>query len=211
MAQKVDSIFPDIPPRPSLQEIMKDWGPNDSLKVAAIWYGTQYADFKMIPYTLEEDIWLSNLPLHILAKIKAEHARLRNAVYVTYPYAKEAGKVINDINKLLENVDNKRARKAIIKSKEKELKEKFADKIKNLSVYQGEVLMKLINRQTGNNCYELLKEYKGSFNTRVYQTTAWVFGGNLKQPYDLNNKFDRQIEIFAREVETSWYNNPFRR
>lgn len=211
-AQKQDVVDPNIPPRPSMQEVMKDWGPNDSLKVSAIWYGTSYTDFKMIPYTLEEDIWLSNLSLHQLAKVKAENARLRNAVYVTYPYAREAGTVINEINTLLEKAPNRSARKAIIKSKEKELKEKFADKVKNLSVYQGEVLMKLINRQTGNNCFELLKEYKGSFNTRLYQTAAWVYGGNLKSDYDINkNKKDRQIEIFVQEIDGNWYNNPFRR
>lgn len=210
-AQKPDAIMANIPPAPSMAEIMKDWGPHDSLKVSAIWYGSEYHDFHMIPYTLEEDIWLSNLSLAKLAKIKAEHARLRNAVYVVYPLAREAGATINEINKQLDNVDNKRARKAIIKSKEKDLKEKFADKVKNLSVYQGEILMKLVNRQTGNNCYELLKEYKGSFNTKMYQTLAWVYGGNLKQTYDLSDKFDRQIESFVNEIDGNWYNNPFRK
>ena len=209
--QKPDAVMPNIPPPPSLAEIMKDWGPNDSLKVAAIWYGSDYNDFHMIPYTLEEDIWLSNLSLAKLAKIKAEHARLRNAVYVVYPLAREAGATINEINKQLENVKNRQARRAVIKSKEKDLKEKFADKVKNLSVYQGEILMKLINRQTGNSAYDLLKEYKGSFNTTMYQSLAWVYGGNLKQTYDISRKFDRQIEIFVKEVESSWYNNPFRR
>ena len=210
--QRPDILDPNMPPKPSLQEIMKDWGPNDSLKVSAIWYGTNYADFKMMPYTLEEDIWLSNMSLHQLAKVKAENARLRNAVYVVYPYAREAGTVINEINQLLAKVNNRSARKAIIKAKEKDLKEKFADKVKNLSVYQGEILMKLINRQTGNNCYELLKEYKGGFNTAIFQATAWVYGGNLKAGYDIkNNKQDRQIEIFVNEIDGNWYNNPFRR
>lgn len=211
-AQRSDIVDPNIPPKPSMQEIMKDWGPNDSLKVSAIWYGTTTTDFKMMPYTLEEDVWLSNMSLHQLAKVKAENARLRNAVYAVYPYAREAGTVINDINKLLEKVGSRSARKAVIKSKEKELKEKFADKVKNLSVYQGEILMKLINRQTGNNCYELLKEYKGSFNTRMYQTAAWVYGGNLKSEYHpQTDKRDRQIEIFVQEIDGNWYNNPFRR
>jgi hypothetical protein len=211
-AQKPDVILPEIPPKPSMEEIMKDWGPNDTLKVTAIWYGADYNDFHMIPYTEEEDIWLSNLSLQQLAKVKAENARLRNAVYVTYPYAREAGTIINEINQLLEKVNSKSARKAIIKAKEKDLKEKFADKIKNLSVFQGEILMKLINRQTGNNCYDLLKEYKGSFNTRLYQTAAWIYGGNLKSDYDIvNDKRDRQIEIFVKEIDASWYNNPFRK
>lgn len=46
-AQNTDTI--PIPPKPTMQEIMKDWGPNDSLRVQAIWYGTDYNDFKMMP------------------------------------------------------------------------------------------------------------------------------------------------------------------
>ena len=54
---------------------------------------------------------------------------LRNAVYVTYPYAKAAGKVLNEVNARLLNVTDKNERKAIIKSREKDLKREFADKL----------------------------------------------------------------------------------
>ncbi|NDB53145.1 MAG: DUF4294 domain-containing protein [Chitinophagaceae bacterium] len=82
----------------------------------------------------------------------------------------------------------------------------------NLSVYQGKILMKLINRQTGNNCYEIVKEFKGSFNARLYQTVAFFFGGNLKQDWDLaQNRTDRDIESIIREIDGTWYNNPYRR
>ena len=207
--QRPDSIL--IPPKPSMEEVMKDWGPNDSLKKSAIWYGSTYYDFKMMPYNEEENIWVSNLSLAQLAKIKADWARLRNAVYVVYPYAKIAGETINNIRVQLQNINDKSARKAVIKAKEKELKKQFADPLKNLSVYQGEILMKLINRQTGNDCYEILKEYKGWFNTNIYQLTALFYGGNLKQQYNLSDKFDHQIEIFVREIDANWYNNPFRK
>lgn len=208
-AQNTDTI--PIPPKPTMQEIMKDWGPNDSLRVQAIWYGTDYNDFKMMTYVEEENIWLSNLSLYELAKVKAEWARLRNAVYVTYPLAKAAGITINDIKKQLEKVDNRSARKAIIQAKEKDLKRDFSDQVKNLSAYQGEILMKLINRQTGNDCYDILKEYKGWFNVKMYQAAAFLYGNNLKQQYDTRNKFDHQIEIFVQEIDGVWYNNPFRR
>jgi hypothetical protein len=72
--------------------------------------------------------------------------------------------------------------------------------------------MKIINRQTGNNCYELVKEFKGGINARLYQTVAFFFGGNLKQEWDLaQNKTDRDIENIIREIDGSWYNNPYRR
>ena len=60
--------------------------------------------------------------------------------------------------------------------------------------------MKLINRQTGNNCYNILKEYKGGFNARVFQTVAFVFGSNLKQSYNASED-DRDIESIVRDLE----------
>lgn len=207
------AAFPDtmrVPPRPGMDEIMKDWGPNDIIKVPAIWYGTDYNSFKMVPYEEEENVWISKRPPQELEKIKKEYNRLRNAVYVCYPYARLAGNTINQINKEIASVDKKKDRKAIIKSKEKELKKQFADPLSNLSVYQGKVLMKLINRQTGNNCYDILKEYKGGLNARFYQTVAFFYGGSLKQDYNLKDGFDREIENFVREIDASWYNNPYR-
>ena len=127
-------------------------------------------------------------------------ARLRNAVYVTYPYAKTAGKIISEVNVQLANVPDERQRKQIIKSREKELKRDFADKVTNLSVYQGKVLMKLINRETGNNCYAIIKEFKGGFNAGFWQAVAFVFGSNLKQQYDASGD-DKDIEKIVLEVQ----------
>ena len=126
--------------------------------------------------------------------------RLRNAVYVTYPYAKTAGKIISEVNIQLANVPDERQRKLIIKSREKELKRDFADKVTILSVYQGKVLMKLINRETGNNCYAIIKEFKGGFNAGFWQAVAFVFGSNLKQQYDAKGD-DKDIEKIVLEVQ----------
>jgi len=79
------------------------------------------------------------------------------------------------------------------------MKRDFADKVTKLSVYQGKVLMKLINRETGSNCYDIVKEFKGGFNAGLWQTIAFVFGGNLKQPYDANGD-DREIEKIVKDV-----------
>lgn len=133
------------------------------------------------------------------AAARAEWTRLRNAIYVTYPYAKKAGAVMNDINRQLVNITDKAKRKQIIKNREKELKKEFADPLTNLSVYQGKVLMKLINRETGNNCYEIIKEYKGGVVARLYQTVAFFFGSNLKQPYDKNGD-EKEMEKIVLEV-----------
>lgn len=130
----------------------------------------------------------------------ADWTRLRNAVYVTYPYAKRASYIMNDINSRLVNVSDKKKRKEIIKSREKELKKEFTDKLTNLSIYQGKVLMKLIYRETGNNCYEIIDEYKGFISAAFWQGVAVLFGSNLKQSYEAKGK-DLDMEKIVRDVE----------
>ena len=196
-----------IKPVPPLTEIMKRWGPNDTVLVPAIWYRNE-----IMSYREGDMVWISNLSPEQLRKHVEAWNRLRNAVYVTYPYARVAGTTINQINVQLEGVDSKRKRKEVIKNREKELRNQFTEPLTNLSVYQGKILMKLINRQTGNNCYEILQEFKGSLNARLYQTIAFFFGGNLKQDWDLaKNRTDRDIESIIREIDGTWYNNPYRR
>ncbi len=195
-----------IPPMPSYEERSKNWGPNDTIIVDAIWYNREMQSYKE-----EQMVWVSKLSSAKLQKYMAEWTRLRNAVYVTYPYARVAGYTINDINAKLANVQSKKKRKEYIKSREKELRKSFAEPLSNLSVYQGKVLMKLINRQTGNNCYEIIKEYKGGMNARLYQTVAFFFGSNLRQQWDLSDKTDRQIESFVNEIDGAWYGNPYRK
>ncbi|MFN3665195.1 MAG: DUF4294 domain-containing protein [Sediminibacterium sp.] len=171
-------------------------GPYDTVKVYA--FITPEGD------TIPESILP---PVEVIGKLTGkwkrhweEWTRLRNAVYVTYPYAIAASRVMNEINVKLENVTDKKARRAIIKSREKDLKKEFADKLTKLSVYQGKVLMKLIYRQTGNNCYEIIQEYKGGFNAAFWQTIAVIFGSNLKQNYDPSGK-DFDMERIVRDVQ----------
>ena len=181
------------------------WGPNDTLIVPAIIY-----EGESLPYKELEMVWVSNLPPERLAKLIEEWTRLRNAVYVTYPYARIAGATINDINSKLANISSRKKKKEYIKTREKELRKQFTEPMENLSVYQGKVLMKLINRETGNNCYDIIKEYKNGLTARVYQTVAFFFGSSLKQDWDPTDKTDRQIENIVREIDGVWYNNPYK-
>ena len=80
------------------------------------------------------------------------------------------------------------------------MRNEFTSPLTNLSIYQGKVLMKLINRETGNNCYEIIREYKGGLTAGLYQTIAFFFSTSLKQPYDKNGE-DYEIEKIVQEVE----------
>lgn len=168
---------------------------NDTLLTAAVIYEGDTIEAKTLQPLLIRS-WYNESQM----SAKAKWTRLRNAVYVTYPYAKRAGGVMNILNVQLAHILKSEDRKKCIQSKEKELKKEFTDPLTNLSIYQGKVLMKLINRETGNNCYEIIKEYKGGFTARFYQTVAFFFSSNLKQPYDKNGE-DVEMEKIVQEVE----------
>jgi len=181
---------------PSLAKAQNGHGIYDTIRVGAC----VEANGDTIPCSWLDPVYVYGKLYGQWKKRYAEWTRLRNAVYVTYPYAREASKVMNEINVQLVGVAQKSQRRVIIKSREKELKKKFADKLTQLSVYQGKVLMKLIYRETGNNCYEIIQEYKGSFSASFWQTVALIFGSNLRQNYDPEGK-DRAMESIVIDVE----------
>jgi hypothetical protein len=178
-------------------------GANDTIKTLSIVYEGDTIPLQNLEY------------VHVYGKLStaakaayAKYNRLRNAVYVTYPYAMRAGAVMNDINANLVGVTDKAKRKEYIRTREKELKKEFTTPLTNLSIYQGKVLMKLINRETGSNCYEIIKEMKGGFTARFYQTVAFFFDSNLKQSYDADTD-DATIEKIVKEVQRMYgYDTP---
>lgn len=174
------------------------YGANDTIVVQAIIYQGDTLSYKELSTVY---IFLNLTPAQ--RKAHREWTRLRNAVYVTYPYAKRAGAVFNDIKLHLDSIPDKEKRKAYVKSREKDLRNEFTKPLTDLSVYQGKVLMKLIARETGNTCYEIIKDYKGSFSAGFWQSVAWVFGSSLKQTYNAQGD-DAVIEDIVKEVRSMY-------
>lgn len=168
---------------------------NDTILHEAVIYNGDTLESKTL-----DNIWLYTRLTDAQRAEKNKYSRLRNAVYVTYPFARRAGGIMNEMNIKMVAMGSKDEKKSYIRSREKELKKEFTDPLTNLSVYQGKVLMKLINRETGNNCYDIIKEYRGALSARLYQTVAFFFNSNLKQPYNASSD-DAIIEKFVREVQ----------
>ncbi len=121
----------------------------------------------MLSYKEESMVWVSNLSAKKLEKYVAEWTRLRNAVYVNLPLARAAGATINDINSHLANETNKKKkRKDYIKSREKRAAKQFYRTTLQSVGIPGKVLSEATNRQTGNDCYDIIKEYKGGFTCK---------------------------------------------
>ena len=135
---------------------------------------------------------------------KRRFLRLVRKIKKVLPYAQLANKTLRDINKQLEGIDDKRTRKKYIKKVDKVLKKRYGNELKNLTISEGRILIKLIDRETGSTSYELIKELKGSFSAFMWQSLARLFGENLKQDYD-PKKEDKLIEEILIRIQAGQY------
>lgn len=129
---------------------------------------------------------------------------LQNRVYKVYPYAKLASDRLTALNKGMARLSSNREKKKYFKIVEDYLNNEFEDRLKKLSRKQGQILVKLIHRQTGITTYELIKTLKSGFKAFVSNTTANLFDISLKteyKPYEVNE--DYLIEtILVRAFES---------
>lgn len=126
--------------------------------------------------------------------------RLIRNVKVAYPYAKTAGALLRMYDIKLEHAKNDAERKRIMKQAEKEIKDRYGNSLKKLTFSQGFILIKLIDRETGNTSYGLLQQLRGKFTAFFYQGFARIWGYNLKTRYDPTGE-DRKIEAIVRLIE----------
>ena len=128
--------------------------------------------------------------------------RLANNVKKVYPYAKLAGAKMQEYDSLLANVPSSSERHRLMKQAEKEITEQYTEELKNLTITQGLILVRLIDRETGNTTYQVVQELRGKVRAFFYQGFARLWGYNLKTEYDPhNNPEDDQIETIMVLLE----------
>lgn len=130
-----------------------------------------------------------------------QNQRLIRNVKKMLPYAKIGRQRLDALERSVEHM-SKKERKEAIKAAEKNLLADFSDELKDCTISQGKVLLKLIDRETGRTSYVLVDELRGKLRAGFYQTFARLFGYNLKSGYDpQNNKEDNLIERIVVSVE----------
>jgi len=128
------------------------------------------------------------------------HARLVYNVRRVYPYALIVRDEFGRINRLLETLPTERARRDFLQSYEKDLLARYEGDMRKLTFTQCKILIKLIDRETQNTSYDLIRQYRGKFSATFWQGVARIFGANLKSDYDANGD-DYLIEQVVREIE----------
>ncbi len=174
------------------QSIKQDYiqpklGKTDTIRVAGIvidgemipWIGIQQVDIN------EKRIWRSEAE-------RLAYNRLRYNVLKVMPYALYAKKRYAQLEKDIALESNKKAQRQLVKQCDKEIKDLFNREIKELTITQGKILTKLIDREVGKSTFEIVRETRGGVTAFVYQSVARVIGHNLKSTY--NPQEERDIE-----------------
>jgi hypothetical protein len=117
-----------------------------------------------------------------------------------YPYARLAGLKLQEYESILESTKSDSERRKIMRQAEKELNDQFGEDLKDLTFTQGKILLKLIDRETGDVSYNLVKDLRGGITAIFYQGFARIWGYNLKSHYDPTGE-DELIETIVVMIE----------
>ena len=128
--------------------------------------------------------------IFVLNKRKFDSSKERKYYYwytkkvrKAYPYAKLAAEKMTELNLTLDSIKSKRKRRKHVKKVQKYLEGEFTDQLKKMTRTEGRILIKLVNRQTGETMYTLIKDYRNGLKAFMYNTSAKLFKLNLKNKY----------------------------
>lgn len=129
--------------------------------------------------------------------------RLVRNVKIAYPYSRLAGDRLLELDRQLAGLKTRQQQKEFIDSAEKAIMQEFEQEVRKLTITQGIILVKLIDRETGRTSYEVIRELKGGFTAFFWQGIARIFGNNLKATYDPGGE-DRIIEDIVLGIEAGF-------
>jgi len=145
---------------------------------------------KLMPWIVIPDIKITDTRIFKSQEDLDNYRRLRYNVLKVLPYARFAGQRYRQLQRDLALTADKHKQKELIDACETQIKDLFNKEIKDLTISQGEVLIKLIDRETGNTSYAMVKDLKGGFKAFLYQSAARIFGHDLKETYDPDQQKD---------------------
>ena len=129
-----------------------------------------------------------------------QYERLIYNIKRVYPYAIMVRIRLNQVNEALKDIPDEKSRREYMKSVEKDVFAEYEDDMRQMTISQGRLLIKLIDRETQNTSYQLIRDYRGKFSAGFWQSIARIFGTNLKEEYDPYGD-DALIELIINELD----------
>jgi len=180
-------VNPDLKPTPLVL------GKNDTIRT----YLTVDSG-KLEPWIVLQDVKIFDTRIFKSQADIDKYRRLRYNVLKVLPYARFAGQRYRKLQRDLALTGDRHKQKELINDCQTEIKTLFNKEIKDLTISQGEILIKLIDRETGYTSYAMVKDLKGGFNAFVLQSVARLFGHDLKETYDPDEQ--RDIEAILQQA-----------
>ncbi|HEX2919735.1 MAG TPA: DUF4294 domain-containing protein [Bacteroidales bacterium] len=137
------------------------------------------------------------------ASRKSDYRKYERLIYnlkKVYPYALIVRGKLNEVNDQLVLLHTDRERKEFLREFEKDVFKEYEDDVRSMTITQGRLLLKLIDRETQNTSYDLIKDYRGKISAAFWQSIARIFGTNLKEQYDPFGD-DALVEVLLWEIE----------
>lgn len=127
------------------------------------------------------------------------------AVKKTYPFSQEIKSILVETYLYLQTLPDDESKEKHMKKVEKGVWNQYLPEMKKLTLYQGKMLIKLIDRECNQTSYEIIKAFLGPFRSNFYQMFAGLFGASLKKEFDPeNNKEDAVIEEIIELIENGY-------
>ena len=158
---------------------------------------------KLIPWIVLADVKITDTRIFKSQADQDNYRRLRYNVMKVLPYARFAGQRYRQLQRDLALTGDRHKQKQLINTCESEIKGLFNKEIKDLTISQGEVLIKLIDRETGNTSYAMVRELKGGFKAFLLQSAARIFGHDLKETYDPDEQKDIEAILLQAGYSSS--------
>lgn len=133
-------------------------------------------------------------------KEASKYSKLVYNVKKVYPYAKTAGDLLKKYSSQIDTMQSEKEKKKYLNKVEEELKQQYKGELTKLSITQGIILVKLVDRETSRTSFEIVKEMRGTFSAFFWQQIAKIFDNNLKAQYDPYGE-DKQIEEIVDMIE----------
>ena len=165
------------------------------------WAMGTIVDGDTLPHYLLRDIYVNASSKRLTAQEIRKNQKLIRNVKKMLPYARLAKSELDRLEQEASGLPEKE-RKALIKAREKEVLAQYTEELKNFTMSQGKVLLKLVDRETCRTSYVIVNELRGKLRAGFYQTFARLFGYNLKAHYDpRHDKEDNLIERIVLSID----------
>jgi len=154
-----------------------------------------------VPWAVLDEVMVGDKPVFTSAEARKKYYQLKRKVIKVYPYAVMAGNKLDSLNMKLDGLKNNRQRNKAIKEYQDFLEKRFEPDLRKLTRSEGQVLAKLIQRETGMTVFHLIRQYRNTLTAWTWAATGAWYDISIREKYDpANNEDDRLVEAILRRA-----------